>query len=328
MKSEMIRVLLIEDDEDDYILTRELLAEVKVGKYALEWASSYEEGLKVARRLEHQVCLVDYRLGERSGVELIREARESGLTTPMILLTGQGNHEVDVEAIEAGASDYLVKDETHALRLERTIRYAVQLNTERKQSELVRLQGAALESADNAILITSREGTITWVNSAFTALTGYAFGEVLGQNPRILKSDQHDAAFYKSMWQTLSSRQVWHGELINRRKDGTTFVEEQTITPVLSETGKITNFIAIKKDITARKLFEVELEHARDLAVESARLKSEFLANMSHEIRTPMNGVIGMTGLLPRLQPAEISGFSTRVTECFRHVVLPGKRQS
>lgn len=135
MKSETIKVLLIEDDEDDYILTRELLAEVKGGRYALDWASSYEEGLKVAGLREHQVCLVDYRLGELSGVQLIREAREFGLTTPMILLTGQGCHDVDVEAIEAGATDYLIKDETHASRLERTIRYAVELNRERGRTE-------------------------------------------------------------------------------------------------------------------------------------------------------------------------------------------------
>jgi two-component system cell cycle sensor histidine kinase/response regulator CckA len=137
MKTDAVNVLLIDDDEDDYILTRELLSETKVGKYELDWASSYEKGLKVAGRGEHQVCLVDYRLGEHSGVQLIREARESGLTTPMILLTGQGSHEVDVEAMEAGAIGYLVKDESATERLERTLRYAIEINTEHSRVEKV-----------------------------------------------------------------------------------------------------------------------------------------------------------------------------------------------
>lgn len=135
MKSETIKVLLIEDDEDDYILTRALLSDVKAVKYELDWASSYEEGLKAIKRQEHDVCLVDYRLGERSGVQLIREVWESRLKTPMILLTGHGNHDVDVEAMESGAADYLVKDETPTALLERTIRYAVELNTERCRAE-------------------------------------------------------------------------------------------------------------------------------------------------------------------------------------------------
>jgi PAS domain S-box-containing protein len=135
MKSETIKVLLVDDDEEDYILTRELLSEVKIGKYELDWAASYEEGLEVMGRRKHHVCLVDYRLGERSGVQLIREAWEARLTTPMILLTGHGNHEVDVQAMEAGATDYLIKDKTPAALLERTIRYAVELNTERCRAE-------------------------------------------------------------------------------------------------------------------------------------------------------------------------------------------------
>jgi len=135
VNSETIKVLLIDEDEDDYIQTCELFSLVKVGRYAVEWASSYEEGLTVAGRREHHVCLVDYRLGERSGVELIREARQSRLSTPMILFTGQGDHDLDVEAMEAGATDYLIKDETSPARLERTIRYAVQLNIERCRAE-------------------------------------------------------------------------------------------------------------------------------------------------------------------------------------------------
>ncbi len=135
MNSKTIKVLLINDDEEDYLQTCELFSLVKVGTYAVEWASSYDEGLTVAGRREHHVCLVDYRLGERSGVELIRQARQSRLSTPMILFTGQGDHDLDVEAMEAGATDYLIKDETSPARLERTIRYAVQLNIERCRAE-------------------------------------------------------------------------------------------------------------------------------------------------------------------------------------------------
>ncbi|MCM3870340.1 MAG: PAS domain S-box protein [Pyrinomonadaceae bacterium] len=135
MKGQTIKVLLIDDDEDDYILTAELLSKTNAGAYQLDWASSYEEGLRLAVRRDHHVCLVDYRLGERSGVELIREVRESRVTTPMILLTGQGDHDVDIEAMEAGATDYLIKDQTSSARLERTIRYAVQLYIERGRVE-------------------------------------------------------------------------------------------------------------------------------------------------------------------------------------------------
>jgi two-component system, cell cycle sensor histidine kinase and response regulator CckA len=135
--NETIRVLLIDDDEDAYILTRELLAEVKGENYALDWARSYETGLEAFGRGEHHVCLVDYYLGKQSGVQLIREARNLNATTPMILLTGQGSHEMDIEAMEAGATGYLVRDETPAARLERTIRYAVELNIERSRAKLI-----------------------------------------------------------------------------------------------------------------------------------------------------------------------------------------------
>src|SRR6185295_1141180 len=97
MYRKTIKVLLIDDDEDDYILTQGLLLQVTVGTYDLTWASTYEEGLRIAKLGEHHVCLVDYHLGEYNGVELIREARKSGLTIPMILFTGHGNHDMDVE---------------------------------------------------------------------------------------------------------------------------------------------------------------------------------------------------------------------------------------
>ncbi len=168
----------------------------------------------------------------------------------------------------------------------------------RQLTEHLELQSAALESAANGIAITARNGDIQWVNPAFTRLTGYEANEVIGLNPRVLNSGHHSAEFYHEMWATIAGGRVWHGELFNRRKDGSIYPEEMTITPVRDRGGRIKSYVAIKQDITQRKQLEVEREQARDAAMESARLKSEFLANMSHEIRTPMNGVIGMTGLL------------------------------
>jgi len=129
--------------------------------------------------------------------------------------------------------------------------------TERKQVEQqVRLQAAALKAAAVGIVITDREGSILWVNPAFMAMSGYTLEEVIGKNPRLLKSGKQDAEFYREMWNTILSGRVWRGEIINRRKDGTFYNEELTITPVCRPSGEIRHFVAIGQDISARKQAE------------------------------------------------------------------------
>jgi PAS domain S-box-containing protein len=135
--------------------------------------------------------------------------------------------------------------------------------TERKQAEAqVKLQSSAMEAAANGIIITDCEGRIQWSNPAFTHVTGYERDEIIGRNPRFLKSGKHDREFYEKMWQTLLSGEVWRGELVNRRKDGRLYTEEQVITPVRDESGQITHFIAVKQDINDRKLAEEALRLA------------------------------------------------------------------
>jgi two-component system, cell cycle sensor histidine kinase and response regulator CckA len=133
-----------------------------------------------------------------------------------------------------------------------------------KRDSQIRLQAAVLEAAANAIVITDTEGRIQWVNPAFTRLTGYTAGEVTGQNPRLLKSGKHDTEFYRNLWRTISSGEVWHGEVVNRRKDGTSYTEEMTITPVRSRKGDVTHFIAIKQDVSVRKQAEESLRQAEE----------------------------------------------------------------
>ena len=136
--------------------------------------------------------------------------------------------------------------------------------TERKRAEeKLRLQSSALESAANAVVITDREGIITWVNPAFTRLTGYSPEEAIGHSPRLLKSGKQSLERYEELWKTILSGQVWSGEIVNRRKDGSIYTEEQTITPVRNDRGQITHFIAIKQDISDQKAYQERIE--RDL---------------------------------------------------------------
>ena len=125
-RSDPIRILLIDDDQGDFQMTRAMVGQIEGAPISLDWVPSYQEGLDAFRADEHDVYLVDYFLEDRDGLKLVRQARELGIRKPMIMLTGRGSHDVDVEAMKAGAPDYLVKGRVDADQLERTIRYALQ----------------------------------------------------------------------------------------------------------------------------------------------------------------------------------------------------------
>jgi signal transduction histidine kinase len=121
-----IKILLIDDDEEDFMITRDIIADISQRKYKVDWISSYDEALKSINSKAHDVYLIDYRLGARTGLELISEAIRGGCTSPLILLTGQGDIEIDEKAMKAGAADYLVKGSINPLQLERSIRYSIE----------------------------------------------------------------------------------------------------------------------------------------------------------------------------------------------------------
>jgi PAS domain S-box-containing protein len=153
------------------------------------------------------------------------------------------------------------------------------------KATVARLLSGAVEAAANGIAITDRDGRVLWVNAAFTQLTGYSPAEVVGKNPRVLKSGRHAPDVYREMWETILNGKVWRGEIVNKRKEGSLYTEEMTITPIRSGGGAVTHFIAVKQDITARR------QAAEALRASERRLnRAEEIAHLgSWELDLPAN---------------------------------------
>jgi len=167
--------------------------------------------------------------------------------------------------------------------------------------ELANKLSTAVKQSPTVIIITDTDGKIEYVNPKFTELTGYTSDEVLGKTPRILKSGYHPPEFYKDLWDTILSGDDFKGEILNNKKDGTSYWEDTMISPIKDEFGKITHFVSLKEDITERKKMLSELIEAKEKAEEAYRLKSGFISAMSHEIRTPLNIIIGYSGVIKDL---------------------------
>ncbi|MBI4754204.1 MAG: PAS domain S-box protein [Betaproteobacteria bacterium] len=192
---------------------------------------------------------------------------------PVILLCGGVGEERAVDLFRLGFADLVLRENLERLlpAIERSVGEAAQRHRAGGQLRLLR---AALEAAGSAIVITDADGTTEWANPAFCALTGYGLEEVLGRNPRqLVKSGVQGRDVYEQLWRTVLGGQTWQGEMVNRRKDGTLYAEDQTITPVRDEAGVIRHFISVRQDVTARRRAEQALrdseralEHAQAMA--------------------------------------------------------------
>ncbi|MDM9381621.1 response regulator [Chlorogloeopsis sp. ULAP01] len=261
MTNSPIQVLLIDDDEDDYILTRDWFGEFQVVECELEWVGSYHAARdKIASR-QHDVYLVDYRLGEGNGLELLREAVTNGCSAPLILLTGKGDREIDVEAMKAGAADYLEKSQLTAPLLERSIRYAL----ERKQTEhKIREQAALLDVATDAIFVQDLDNQILYWNKAAERLYDWRKEEAIGKKVSEIWQEKNLSQLQEAL-STMMKHGSWEGELQQITKSGKEVTVESRWTLVKKFERKTQSILIVNTDITQKKQLEAQFLRAQRL---------------------------------------------------------------
>ena len=256
MSNGIYKILLIDDDEDDYIIFRDLLSDINEVKYDLDWANNYKLAVETIKKGTHDIYFVDYRLGRYSGLELLREVKNFGCKAPLILLTGLGDHEVDIEAMKTGASDYLVKNEVTPSLLERSIRYA--LKHKKLEDELYKEKESAivtLESIGDPVITTDTNGRITYLNFVAEKTTGWSnievqgvplasFIKIINEIPRETIWDPVEQVLRQNSIVSFSGRYFF----INR--EGRELAIEGTASPMRNRENQIVGIVIVFHDIT------------------------------------------------------------------------------
>ncbi len=311
----LFKVLLIEDDEDDYVLIREMLSMSIVSEFQLDWADTYDSGFEAIRGAEHDVVLLDYRLGPRNGLDLLRDAIALGCKMPIIILTGQGDFQIDMRAMRSGASDYLLKEQLRADLLERSIRYAVErksaeieLRKHREHLEDLVLQRTSLLEKANRELeqevierkvaeVALREseekyrdlvqnsldivytvlpdGTISSLNPAFETTTGWSADEWVGRKFSSLIHPEDLKRAEERFGTLLDGHTIAASEVRILTKSGKYKILELKTLPQVKN-ERITGVFGTARDVTDRVQAEEKMKEQK-----------EFLANILESLSHP-----------------------------------------
>jgi PAS domain S-box-containing protein len=250
-----------------------------------------------------------YRNAHEKGLERLRSAGESriiGKTVEFHGLRKDGSEfplELSLATWKTGQGTFytsIIRDVTERKRAEDALQKAHDELEKRveERTEEIRKLSRAVEQSPSIAIIADPHGNIEYVNPKFTQITGYSLEEVIGKNPRILKSGETPPEEYKRLWDTITAGGEWRGEFRNKRKNGESYWAAASISAIKNSEGIISHFLSVQEDISERKRAEKELQHAKEAAEAANQAKSAFLANMSHELRTPLNAILGYAELI------------------------------
>jgi PAS domain S-box-containing protein len=301
-----LRILYLEDELNDVQLVTSLLLESEI-EHDLIHVNCREDFIAALESELLDLILADYSLPGFDGMSALAIAREKLPDTPFILVSGQLGEEVAVEALRAGAADYVLKR-----RINRLVPVVIRAMLEKEakvrnhdQTVESKRLATAIESTADAVVITDVEGRILFVNQAFEDITGFRRQEVMRQNPRILKSGHHDQAFYQDMWRTVLDGKVWTGSVINMKRNGELYEEEMTISPIRGSSGRVENFVAVKRDVTEQQKLKQKLLQAQKL--EALGVLS---AGIAHDFNNILACIMGYGQLVAAEIPPDSTAFA------------------
>ncbi len=291
--SEALQLFLVEDDDDFSYLMRKGLE--RAG-HQVTVCHSGADALIVLSHSSFNLVLLDQKLPDMSGLDLLEAMHREGIATPVLMVTGYGDEHLAAQVLRAGALDYIVKDRalTFLADLPKRVHESI---TRFRLQQTNNLLIAALESARDGVMITDLQGTIQHVNHALERMFGYDRQELLGQNPRLFKSNVHTSEFFAGMWQAILNRTSWQGELVNKRKDGTLIDSSMTVSPIVNAQGQLTHFVGIYRDVSEHRHMERQLFQAQKM-----HSVGTLAGGVAHEFNNLLAGIQGYASLSLREQ--------------------------
>jgi len=281
MNSKLIKVLLVDDDEDDYFLTKEYFQDLVNWKFDITWCSTFKDAQYHIKNEKYDLYLFDYLLGENTGIDLIDEACNADCEEPIILLTGKGDTKIAVEALRLGAADYLIKSELDSEKLERSIRYALERTSvlkALKHSE--RRYRRVFEESNDFLFISDLDGKVIDFNTSACSLTGYTVEELKSMNILEMVEEPH----FSTLWNSIQDRTIHDWEVRLITKDGD---KKYCLFSASVESDDQNLYVQGRiHDMTARKQSERERLFSEKMAVTGRLVRM-----LAHEVRNPLTNV-------------------------------------